>query len=224
MATIPLTEAGGQVRTGRRVGQILLACGVLSSLVYVFTDVVGGLRYEGYSFSAHTISELGATGASSKPFVDPLFMMYGLLIIAFGAGVARESPRRTHALFLVGSLLASIGVLGLVTAPFSAVHMRGVERTFADTLHIVVISVTVLAILVAVGFGAGALGRRFRVYSLATLLVLLASGVMIGTYTSRLAAWQPTPGLGVVERINVYAYLLWVAVLSLTLLRRPPHR
>jgi len=54
--------------------------------------------------------------------------------------------------------------------------------------------------------------------------ILLASGVMIGTHTSRLAAWQPTPGLGVVERINVYAYLLWVTVPSLTLLRRPPHR
>jgi len=55
---------------------ILLACGILSSLLYVATDLLGGTSYEGYSFSAQTISELSAIGAPSKPLVGPLFLTY----------------------------------------------------------------------------------------------------------------------------------------------------
>ena len=41
-------------QAGRRgmLQTILLACGILASLLYVATDLLGGLTYEGYSFSA----------------------------------------------------------------------------------------------------------------------------------------------------------------------------
>lgn len=116
-------------------------------------------------------------------------------------------------------LLAGIGVIGLLMAPYSAVHVRGGEWTISDTLHVVVTSVMVLSILLAVGFGAVTLGPRFRRYSLGTLVLLVVSLALIGVYGPRLAAQLPTPGLGIVERVNVYAYLLWVAVLAIGLLR-----
>lgn len=34
----------------------------------------------------------------------------------------------------------------------------------------------------------------------------------------------PTPGLGIVERVMIYSPLLWVAALSVALLRRPAER
>jgi len=40
------------VRNTRRVRQALLVCGILSSLLYVATDILGGLRYEGYSVTS----------------------------------------------------------------------------------------------------------------------------------------------------------------------------
>jgi len=203
---------------------ILLACGILSSLVYVGTDLLGGMTYEGYSFSAQTISELGAIGSPSKPFVDPLFFTYSVLLVAFGIGVMRESVARQRALRFAAFLLAAIGVIGLVMAPYSALHVRGAEWTISDTLHIVVTSVMVLSILLAVGFGAVTLGPRFLRYSFGTLLVLVVSLTLIGVYGPRLAAHLPTPGLGIVERVNVYAYLLWVAVLAMGLLGRHGHR
>jgi hypothetical protein len=61
-------------RSGSMVRQVLLACGILSSLLYLATDVLGGLRYEGYSFTSQAISELMARGAPSEPLVDPLFL------------------------------------------------------------------------------------------------------------------------------------------------------
>jgi len=200
---------------------ILLVCGILSSVLYVATDLLGGMRYEGYSFTAQTISELGAIGSPSKPLVDPLFLMYDVLLVAFGIGVMRESVARKRAVRVAAFLLAGIGIIGVAMAPYSALHVRGAEWTISDTLHLVVTSVMVLSILLAVGFGAVTLGARFLRYSVGTLLVLVASLALIGVYGPRLAAQLPTPGLGIVERVNVYAYLLWVAVFAFGLLRQP---
>src|SRR5678815_2963304 len=94
--TIEQTLTGGPtiappVRSRSRARQVLLACGVLSSLLYITTDILGGLRYPGYSFTSQAISELAAIGAPTKPFVDPLFITYQLLALAFGVGVLRLS-------------------------------------------------------------------------------------------------------------------------------------
>ena len=64
------------VRNTRRVREALLVCGILSSLLYVATDILGGLRYEGYSFTSQAISELMAVRAPSEAFVDPLLIAY----------------------------------------------------------------------------------------------------------------------------------------------------
>ena len=79
--------------------QALLACGILSSLFYFATDLLGGMRYEGYSFTAQAISELGAIGAPSKPFVDPLFLMYNLLALALGVAGSREAGSRNRSAY-----------------------------------------------------------------------------------------------------------------------------
>lgn len=123
MTTLGLSMASRRARTQPvpRVRWLLLGCGFLSSLLYATTDLLGGLRDEGYSFTSQAISELMAVGAPSESFVDP--------VIVFGA----------------------------LSAPFGV----------------------------------------------------------------RLAAGQPTPGFGIIERIHVYAFMLWVAVFAIALLQRP---
>ena len=201
-----------------RTRQSLLACGVLSSLLYAATDLLGGMRYPGYSFGSQVISELMASGAPSESFVDPLFIAYGVLAIAFGVGVYREAADR-RALRIAGAMLIGYAVAGLTGPTLFEMGQRGVESAAGDLPHIVLTAVLVLTLLLAIGFGAFALGRQFRIYSYATLLIVIAFGLMAGMYGARLAAAQPTPGFGIVERINVYASLLWVAVLSIALLR-----
>jgi CubicO group peptidase (beta-lactamase class C family) len=77
--------------------------------------------------------------------------------------------------------------------------------------------VTVLLMLVAMGFGAVAFGSRFRRYSIATILALLVFGTLTGLDGPRLAANLPTPWMGVTERINIGVFLLWVMVLAVAL-------
>jgi hypothetical protein len=100
-------------------------------------------------------------------------------------------------------------------------HLRGAEFTLTDTMHIVMAMVTVLLMLLAIGFGAAAFGKRFRLYSIATMVILVAFGALTGLDGPRIAGNLPTPWVGVWERINIGAYLLWVVVLAMTLLRAP---
>ncbi len=204
--------------------RILLVCGVLSSLLYVATDVLGGMRYEGYSFTSQAISELMAKGAPSETFVDPLFMIYGVLVVAFGFGLLRIGEGRNRDLRIAGALLIGYAVAGFAGPSFFEMSQRGAGGLSSDLPHIVLTGVLVLLLLVAIGFGAFARGRRFRTYSFATLLTLIVFGALTGTYADELAAGQPTPGMGIVERINVYAALTWVLVLGIALWRRPPSR
>ncbi|HET7585855.1 MAG TPA: hypothetical protein VFK13_13145 [Gemmatimonadaceae bacterium] len=76
-----------------------------------------------------------------------------------------------------------------------------------------------LLVLGATGFAAAALGPRFRLYTIATIAVVLAFGAWSGMEAPRIEAGLPTPWLGVRERIFWYAYQLWFLVLAVTLLQ-----
>lgn len=199
------------------VKKSLLVCGILSSLLYVAADVLGGMRYQGYSFTSQAISELAAIGAPSKPLVVPLLIIYDVLLIAFGLGVW-ASAGRERALRFTGALLVGIGINGFVWYYFP-MHMRGTEITHTDTMHVIIAGVASLLVLLTIGFGAAVFGKRFHLYSIGTILALLVFGALAALDAPRVEANLPTPWLGVTERINVYSYLLWVAVLAIALLR-----
>jgi hypothetical protein len=187
--------------------KVLLVCGIVSSLLYVATTILGAMRWEGYSSTSQSVSELFAINAPSRPLVVPLLLAYDGLVIAFGLGVWGSSGRK-RPLSVVAGLLVGYGVIGLV-GPIAPMHQRGVGGTLTDTMHIVVTMVLVLFIVLIIGFGAAASGKRFRLYSIGTILALVAFGALAGLDGSRLAANLPTPWLGVKERINIGGFLLW---------------
>ena len=92
--------------------------------------------------------------------------------------------------------------------------------TVSDTMHIAFSMVTSLLMLLAMAFGAAALGKQFRFYSIVTILVLIIFGSVIAMDAPKLAANLPTPMLGVWERILIGAFLLWIIVLAALLLRK----
>jgi hypothetical protein len=196
------------------LGRALLACGIASSVVYVAANVVGSSAWPSYSSTSQTISELSAINAPSRSAWLPLGLAYDALLIAFGVGVWGYA--RTRNLRITSAALIAIGMLGTVWPPM---HLRGVVATVTDTLHIAFAGVTSLLILLAVAFGAAAMGPRFRAYSIATIAVLLVSGVLVSFEAPQIAANAPTPWIGVYERIDLGAYLLWVATFAVSLLR-----
>ena len=199
----------------------LLMCGALSSLLYAGMNIYFPMQWDAYSSFSQTVSELSAVGAPTRPLWIVLGGVYALLLAAFGYGVW-QSAQGNRPLRVVGGLLFANGIFSLVWPPM---HQREVLAagggTLTDTMHIVWAIVTVLLMVLAIGFGAAAFGKRFRFYSIATLVVLLAFGVLTGLDGANVAANLPTPLIGVWERINIGAFLLWVVVLANALLREP---
>ncbi|MEQ1573255.1 MAG: DUF998 domain-containing protein [Vicinamibacterales bacterium] len=199
----------------------LLVCGILSSMLYVAMNVFIPMRWEGYSSASQTISELSAIGAPTRSLWVLPAAFYTVLVTAFGWGVWK-SANRVRALRIVGGVIVAYGALGLVW-PFAPMHLREVlaagGSTPSDTMHIVLGCVTVVLMLLAMAFGAAAFGRRFRLYSIASLATLVVFGALTFVDAPRLAANLPTPWMGVWERINLGVFLLWVVVLAGALLR-----
>ena len=202
--------------------KLLLVCGILSSLLYVAMTVFVALQWQGYSSVSQTISELSAIDAPTRPLWVVLSIAYSLLVTAFGWGVWM-SARRSRSLRVVGALMIAYGATGLAW-PFAPMHLRGAEFALTDAMHIAFGMVTVCLYLLALAFGAAAFGKRFRLYSIATLVIVVALGALTGMDGPRLAANLPTPWIGVWERINIGVVLLWVVVLAVVLLRATEER
>ncbi|MEU7526930.1 DUF998 domain-containing protein [Saccharothrix sp. NPDC042600] len=206
----------GSRRTVVRRG--LLWFGLVAPVYYVVVDGLLVSRYEGYRFADHTVSELFAIGAPTAALAVPLMLVYSVMAIAFGCGVWLSAGGR-RAVRVVAVALVVKEVLGIVGTAFGPMHMRGVEPTFTDTLHITVTALGALCYLVAMGFGAAAFGRAFRFYSIGTVAVLVVGGFMAGRGAGNVPSDLPTPWMGLWERLNIYATMLWIVVLAVLLLR-----
>ena len=200
----------------------LLVCGILSSVLYfVMTNILGPLLWDSYSLRSNWVSELFAFGAPSRSVIVPLGIVYQVLMTAFGLGVLL-SDGRNRKLRVAGALLVAYGAVG-ITAPFFSMHMREYLKihgpALTDTMHKILTGVTVLLMFLAIAFGAAALGRRFRLYSIATIATLLLFGVLTMPAASRVEKGLPTPWTGLMERISIGVFLIWVVVLAIALLR-----
>jgi hypothetical membrane protein len=196
----------------------LLGCGVLSSLLYVCADVLAARRYPGYSYTSQAVSELNANGAPTRRLFVALAVPYNLLLLAFCCGEWASAGRRRAGRY-AAALLAASAVVGMATPLFFPMDRRGAEKTRRGSLHPPMTGLGSLLILLAMGFGSGLYGRRFRFYSFGTILAALVFGAWTATDAPRLEANQATPGMGIKERVSIYGYLLWVAALGVSLWR-----
>lgn len=225
MTTIGMRHDAGATPTASTsaVHRTLLACGAISSVLYGIIDLLAGLSYEGYSFYSQTISELGAVGAPQPSWLAPLFFTYSALMFLFGGAVAVYGVRRSDRIRVVGALLLIYMVVGSGTALFP-VHVRG-TAVFADEMpHIVAGLAAITVMLTAIAVGAKAFEREFRVFSWMCFASIVVFGGLTVPLGMRLAVGEPTPGMGLVERLAYYSMLVWVAGLSLVLFRRSERR
>ena len=103
-------------------------------------------------------------------------------------------------------------------------HQRAVLAagggTWTDTMHIVFTFIHIPLVIVAIGFGAVSFGKRFRAYSIVTLVILIVAGVFTGIDSPNIQTDMPTPWIGVWERVIIGVYMLWIVVLAVLLLRK----
>ncbi len=175
MEPTTIIQARKELQAQKRVRKVLLICGILSSLLYVGADTLAAMLYKGYSYTSQTISELSAIGAPTRTLLALTGTVYLFLVIAFGLGVWGSAGRK-RSLRITGILLVAYGLVGFAW-PFAPMHQREVLAagggTLSDTMHLILSAVDSLLFLLIIGFGAAAFGKRFHLYSIATIIVLL---------------------------------------------------
>ena len=204
------------------VQKVLVGCGLLYSVSYaLIPDIAGATGYAGYSPMSQAVSELSATGAPTRAFLTAMIPVWSIIMLAFGVGVWL-SAGGSRALRVTGGLLLAQGVVGTLWLFFpmtSRQEMISGITPANDVGHIALTVVTVVLILSQIGFGAAAFGMWFRIYSAITAATVLLFGSLTGMEAPKVPKGDPTPWMGLFERINIWAWLVWIAVLAIMVLR-----
>jgi hypothetical protein len=186
-------------------------------VLYIGAEVYAWTQNPGYSPISQAFSELLAEGAPSRPFMVAIAgAPYNLLVAALGVGVWMSSNGRRPAR-IAAALLMLYAVISYLGGTVFQMDPRGAEGSVRTMLHERATAVMVVSMLLAMTVGAFLHGIRFRLYSLGTLLTVLVFAGLSFQQVGLLAAHEPAPYLGLIERVNIYAWMLWVAVLSVSI-------
>jgi hypothetical protein len=195
--------------------KLLLSSGILAPLLYLGTDWLAGRLLKGYSFAAQSMSELSATGASTRTLVVWLTLVACIFMVAFGVGVWRAAgqailPR------IVGGLLIANAVTGLVATTFFPTRF-GVRPVFGSA-GVMLMFVSVLCFVLAMVFAALAFGGWLRLLSIAVPLSYVLLAVFRFATASAATAGGAGSLMGTQERTMAYSFLAWVIALAVYLL------
>ena len=228
LGRVPESTRRDTARTTSRVTvlRILLACGVVYPVLYfIAADGIAATLNDGYSRMDQAVSELSGTAASTRWFLTAMVPVYAVLMIAFGIGV-RRSAEGTRALRITGNILIAWAVAGLLWLPFPMSSrqdvVKGEPMSVNDIGHLAMSGLTLVFIMSVLWFGAKAFGSGFRLYSILTTATVLVFGALMSTQAPNVP--DPTPWMGLYERVMMWAWFLWIAVLAIILLRRDTRR
>jgi hypothetical membrane protein len=208
------------MKGGKMKNKVLFLCGILTPVVYIFTVILGGFLWQGYSHVAQPVSDLIATGAPNKPLLDPLFALYNFLTFSFGTGfflyVRSEQQNRNKWAGIVGALvLIAEGIFGVLTLFFPE-PAGGLGGPITDTgmMHIVFAGLTSLTTMIAVllmgfWFRNSQHLQKYSLYSFLSVATIFLSGGLAAFSIS-----NQMPFGGLFERITMGAWLQWVFVVA----------
>lgn len=192
--------------------KILLSCGILAPLLFLGTDLLTGKLLKGYSFSAQSMSELGAAGSPLRPLFVLLTLIASAFMIAFGIGIWQTAGPAILSRTVTGLILGNV-ITTLVATLFFPNHF-GVRPEFG-TPGVLLMFLSVLCFVLAMIFGAAAFHGWMRVLSIAIPVTYVLLAVWRFATATTSAAGEAVLLLGAQERTMAYSFLLWVMSLAI---------
>ena len=201
--------------------QALLFAGVAAAAMYVAIVDVAAAFTPGYSHVAQPVSSLYQAGAPLGLPVAIAFACYNVLVVAFGAGVverAAAGSARRRAGIGAGIAIVLVGIAGALDDAFPQDPI-GTAITTAGTLHIAFAAIASLLTVIAMALAAWwLLGRRdtraLALVSVASFVLILVSGPITAVATA-----SSSPVMGLLERVTIFTFIVWMAVASVVLAR-----
>jgi hypothetical protein len=199
--------------------KILLYCGLAAPILYVITVIAGAAVRNDYSHIVNAISELISNGAPNKALLDVIFNLYNALLLAFAIG-GFIAVKNAHRLCRVAmGIFVGIQILSFSWG-FFPMDPIGSEPTFAGAMHNVLGGVVALAtILMPLLMGLGLRQAKdlhgYVIYSWISSAIIFISGV-----TGVILGGQGFQVFGLMERITIGTYEIWIFVTALNMLRK----
>src|SRR6185503_8638135 len=199
-----------------------IIAGILAPLVYLAAVILGGVLTPGYSHVAGPVGALIMTSAPAAFVLIPLFAIYNALLITFAFAFRDAfSARGGQATLVAPTALAVAAIIGMLML-FYPIDPLGLPATEAGRLHSWLAGIASLATMVAVLSTARSLRhdpvwRPLGLYSYASLAAIVITGIWAATTAGEMSSL-----MGLAERVAIAAFLQWMLVVALALLRRPP--
>lgn len=198
----------------------LIRCGAVAAVLYTLIVVIGGFVAVGYDHVAAPVSSLYQTGAANALPIALAFAIYNAFVVAFGIGfgnIARAAtePRRSVGMAAAVALVL-VGIAGGLDDIFPQDPIGSVMTT-TGTLHIAFAGIASLLTIIAIGLAAAWEWprrelRRSAWFSVVTVALILAFGPLTAAATA--GSW---PVMGLLERVTIFSFMVWMAVTSVAL-------
>ena len=197
----------------------LYYAGFAAGLIYLLGDLLGGTITPNYNYVRNAVSELVQAGAENRRLLSLFFFLHAIMIVLFSIGIMTQHSYAESSLVFIGAfLLLAVGISHTLSISLFPMDPVGDDTTFAGSMHLVLVGVTVVCIIVLMpllGFGFSKLygWNAFEIYTLLSLAIIAISGAV-----SPIVIKRGIEVMGLTERITGYAFYIWMAVLTYLLI------
>ena len=208
--------------------RLLALAGMAAPIVLTFGWIIAGLiQGDAYSVSSQEISDLGALTADHAWFWNAATCISGALVVAFAFGLEAELGKLRSGLFgavLIGVVGAGSFLDGLVredcplsTSDSCQALRDGPGLSWHHQAHDIESLIVGLASLLAPFVLARAFAR-LPAWSDLRAVSLIVGGTMVAVLLAYIALYGESGG-GVMQRLLLSVFLLWMFVIALRLHR-----
>lgn len=192
--------------------RLLNLAGFAAPVIYFATVLAGGWATPGYSHLHRPVSALFESGAPHATTVSVAFIIYNLLLMAFGSGLLQQGER-TGFPRLAAMMILLNGAFGLMIE-LTPMDPVGAPSTVAGTLHLVIAGFLVLTCAAAMSSLAIVWRHNQALRGLATITLLLLAVMLVSGAVAAAAAALDWPYLGLAQRVTIGSYLAWILALT----------
>ena len=192
--------------------------GMIGAIIYIMGVIIGGMLIPGYSHINQAISEIDPLISDNYRYITTiLFGLYNLSCFMYGIALFLEYKKGRLSNKVQAVSLGIIGLSGILMY-FFPMDIVGSKTTFLGIMHIILVGIvaplTILA--TALGFVTFKDKKWMKYYSLITCVIVTISG----GFTAYFASEGMQSGFGILERITIGSFILWLFISGIYNMKR----
>ncbi|MGB9979888.1 DUF998 domain-containing protein [Methanobacterium sp.] len=194
--------------------------GFLGPIIYILAVIIGGAIRNDYSQLYNTVSELSMANVPNLLLMEIMFGIYNISLLIFGIGAFIDTEIDTSKKYRAAMLMLVLTAISGIVLLFFPQDPRSIPFTAVGTTHIAVAGISSLLTILAI-FLTGFTFRKkndmnnFTKYSFISGIIVVISG--------GLSAYSVGNNLffgGLLEKITILTFIVWVMVFSYTILKK----